>query len=117
MANNSWKTIFEDSKFNTAVAASGTETISSSASNKAIYGSFNQLTILNNDAVDVKLRLDSTGQDIAGKVIVVPAATIAGITPEEGKYFSQFEVVNLDGSTAEIANKILYQWSKMEKVV
>ena len=63
------------------------------------YGFFNQITVLNNGLVDVEIALDYS----EAKTYPIPAAS--SISLDEVN-FQEFNVVNLDGSNATVANKI-----------
>jgi len=105
-----WKEIFPDNAFNTAVAASGTETIQSLKANQIQYAPFNRLLVNNRDDVPIKVELD--GLSTAGNVFELEPKDVIVIEPSDGITFSFLFVTNLDSATAETANKILFRWSK-----
>ena len=63
------------------------------------YGFFNQVTVLNNGAVDVEIVLDYS----EAKTYPIPGAS--SICLEEVN-FQEFNVVNLDAGNATVVNKI-----------
>jgi len=115
MAGVIWREVFTDSAYNTAVAASGSETVKSTASNRHLYAPFNRLLVHNRDAIAIKMYLD--GLDIAGNIFQLAAGEILIIEPEDGITFTTLKIENLDSATAETADTILYRWAKAVKVV
>lgn len=63
------------------------------------YGSFNQITVLNNGAVDVEIALDFS--DV--KTYPVPATSSIAL---DEVTFQEFNVVNLDGANPTVIDKI-----------
>ena len=63
------------------------------------YGAFNTITIINQSAVTIGFYPDF----VENKVIIVPAGTIIG---KDEITFQEFEIRNLDASTAVAANAV-----------
>jgi len=96
------------SAFNTAVAASGSEILNFVGTARLVQN-FNKLNVLNRDVVPVRVDI-SGGAGTTGRVLEISQnGGSINITPEDGIVFSNIKVTNLDGSTAETANKILFR--------
>ena len=63
------------------------------------FGYFNNITILNNGAVDIEVSLDFTEQ----KTYPIPAASSIGL---DEIMYQEFNVVNLDGANDTVVDKI-----------
>ena len=63
------------------------------------YGFFNQITVLNNGAIDVEIALDYS----EAKTYPIPGSSSIGLDEVN---FQEFDVVNLDAVNATIVNKI-----------
>lgn len=109
-----WNERESKSTFNTGVAATASEQIITGTDSVPDY---NFLFVQNRDAVPVELRLD--GMTTNGRVFQVQAnGGLLVLDPANGDdvHFITLTVVNLDAATAEVANKILFRWSRKERV-
>lgn len=104
--------VYGHTQRNTAVAASGSETITPSKEKVDTFGPCNFLDVTNNDSVDIELRLDGSTTD--GRVFQIPATGTLTINPEDGLFFSTIVAVNLSAAAAETADKITYNIARKQ---
>jgi len=107
--------VYTSDAFNTAVAATASETITDTIGNRRQYAPFNKLFVKNRDAVAIKIELD--GLATPGFRFELAAGETLILSPEDGDpEFSYIKLTNLDSATAETANTILIRWAKAIKV-
>lgn len=111
------KVIESASKKNTAIAAGTSERVINAPtySKKGDANArWNSLEIYNRDNVAIEIRLDE--QTIGTKVFQIPANTIFILDYNEGIEFDTVDQANLDGATAEVADKIFFKASVKKDV-
>jgi len=109
----SWKTLFLDSKYNTAIVVAATESMVSSENERGNYAPFNFLVVTNRDTVAIKVMLD--GLETDGKFYEVSAGSVLILNPEDDETFSFIKQENLDAVAAETADLILFKWGRKVK--
>ncbi|MBI2652107.1 hypothetical protein HYX00_01460 [Candidatus Woesearchaeota archaeon] len=110
------KVIQSSSAKNTAVAAGASERVINAPTyaSKGGYERWNSLEVYNRDNVAIEIRLDE--QTSGTKVFQIPANTIFVLEHDEGIEFDTVDQANLDGATAETANKIFFKASVKKEV-
>lgn len=100
-----WKIEELQQATNTAIAAAASEQV---IANTQRVDSYNALTIINGDAVEIVIYLDN---DTTRPIKVLPK-TAGVLAPEEGRKFHQVVQLNNDAAAAETAGAILFIVSK-----
>ena len=110
------KVIQSSSAKNTAVAAGASERVINAPTyaSKGGYARWNYLEVYNLDNVPIEVRLD--GQTSGTKVYQIPANTIMVEEHTKGIEFDYVDQANLDGATAETADKIFFKASVKKQV-
>jgi len=97
-----YKILEQRQAFNSALAATATETVINGTLSVDFY---NHLEVLNTDAVKIRIRLDRDST----RVYFVEAKTGFILPVEEGQQFRSVEQINEDAAAAETANTILFK--------
>ena|SRR3989338_6362100 len=111
------KVIESASAKNTAIAAEASERVVNAptyARKGEGYVRWNSLEAYNRDNVAIEIRLDE--QTSGTKVYQIPANTIFILEHDEGIEFDTVDQANLDGATAEVADKIFFKASVKKQV-